>query len=112
MKPFLLKLDQDVYTQWASAAKLAGLTLSEWIRRAGNAQLNGGNPRVEISAERYSGPVGKPLKLKRPFAEKADKIVRKTDAAIKTSDRTGHPSDCECFQCTQTARFLKQQAKR
>jgi len=108
MKPFLLKLDQDVYTQWSSAAKLAGLTLSEWIRRAGNAQLNGGNPRVEMSAERYQGPAGKPLKLKKPSAEKADK----NDAAIKTSDRTGHQADCECFQCTQTARFLKQQAKR
>jgi hypothetical protein len=98
MKPFLLKLDQDVYTQWASAAKLAGLTLSEWIRRAGNAQVGRTIQNDDKKLER--------------LAEKADKIVRKNDAAIKTSDRTGHPTDCECFQCTQTARFLRQQAKR
>jgi hypothetical protein len=105
MKPFLLKLDQDVYTRWSSAAKLAGLTLSEWIRRAGNAQLNGGNPRVELSAERYKGPSGKPLKVK---AEPGTTLERGS-AEREIARRIGHAAGCDCMQCVQAGRFLKSQ---
>lgn len=112
MKPFLLKLDQDVYTQWASAAKLAGLTLSEWIRRAGNAQLNGGTSRVELSAERYSGPAGKLLKVKKPDSEKRAEKHPAGTVAQEIARRIGHAIGCECIQCVQAERFLKQQATR
>jgi hypothetical protein len=89
----LLRLTQDELERWKRLASTAGVTLSEWIRGKCAALLTGPDVPPE------------PMR-------KADKIVRKTDAAIKTSDRTGHPADCECFQCAQTARFLKQQATR
>ena len=91
-----LRVGTEELSKWKRSAELAGVSLSEWIRGKCAALLTG----PDVPQKR--------LGLK----AKADKIVRKNDAAIKTSDRTGHPADCECFQCTQTARFLKQQAKR
>jgi hypothetical protein len=91
-----LRLDLTELERWKRLASTAGVSLSEWIRGKCAALLTG----PDVPAERPA------------LKEKADKIVRKNDAAIKTSDRTGHPAGCDCFQCTQTGRFLKQQAKR
>src|SRR6266404_655096 len=87
MKAFLLKVDSALFTQWATAAKSAGRSTSEWIRAQCNKGLNGqGQDRptenssrtaeLPVAERRTRVPRGARRVTRKPKEERASKLCR------------------------------------
>jgi hypothetical protein len=78
--------------EWERSANLAGVSLSEWIRkRCANGHDNGVRPPDPLSVDQQR--TGAP--------ERAARSARvPSDSALKAAQRTGHKIGCACPLCT------------
>jgi hypothetical protein len=111
----------DVNT-WKAAAEQAGMTLTEWISR----RCNGGShveenrsvvgvaPVAEAKEQRDNRadtPVNRasPVEARQVVSKPKSKKLELAEAVAARNP--GHKVGCQCFQCVQIERFIRQQRK-
>jgi mobilization protein NikA len=112
MKPIQIRVDEADLTLWKHGAELAGLSVSEWIRRkcAGEEIKVAERTRMELPPEKQ------PALAKVTLAEVAEQTHsrRTSDSSVAgmVASRTQHEIGCDCMQCVQTTRFIEQERAR
>jgi hypothetical protein len=119
MKPRSLKVEDDEWKAWHKKAEQAGIGLSEWIRsRCNDVQETSGMAGTAAVAEtekprdnRADTPVHRtsPVEARQVAPKPKSKKLELAEAVAARNP--GHKVGCQCFQCVQIERFIRQQRK-
>lgn len=110
--PIQIRVDEEELEQWKARAAACDLSLSAWIRLRCVAFPAPDKDQIRITGElKKAKDAGITDQTLRDAEEKAERH-RPGTVAQEIARRIGHAVGCECMQCVQAARFLKQQATR